>query len=85
MLSLLDHVGIVCHPTIKNNSSAILAPGKAFADRFSCDSRKGERLAVVMGFVKDHVPKLAFVHKLTGTLNIQRSVLFLRRLACQNH
>jgi hypothetical protein len=46
----------------KNDVRAILA----FPNRFPNDSRKGEHLAVVVGFVKDHVSQFAFVHKFTA-------------------
>ena len=43
----------------------MLAPGKAFADRFPCDSRNA-RVALVVCLMKNHVSKLALLHKLTA-------------------
>jgi hypothetical protein len=43
----------------------MLAPGKAFADRFPYDSRNA-RVALVVCLMKNHVSKLALVHKLTA-------------------
>jgi hypothetical protein len=66
---------IIRHPVIKNDSSAILITGRTFRNWFPFDSWN-VGLSLVVCQVKDHVPKLTFVHKLTALWTLKEVFFF---------
>ena len=59
----------------QNNSSAILITGRRFRNWFPFDSWN-VGLSLVVSQVKDHVPKLAFVQKLTALWTLKEVFFF---------